>query len=179
MTLSCTDGLVTFLNLSPYDWRTLGYHFATDHRLVGDKAPINHRLIADQSQTGRLYIAKIPALFVVKPMAIPSETDLRLTQDLSETSRRTVKPLSDQISRGQSSVHAQRQLATNLVRRQVGDLLVTSTYSETFDTFLRLSILLVAKRSHRSRKLCVTGFRTQGFFIRTAKNLIRLGGCPG
>ena len=54
-------------------------HFATYRRLVGDKAPIDHRLIADQSQIGRRYIAKIPALFVVKPIAAPSETDLRLT----------------------------------------------------------------------------------------------------
>ena len=54
-------------------------------------------------------IAKIPALFVVKPIAAPSKTDLRLTQDLFETSRRPMKPLSDQISRGQSFVHAQKK----------------------------------------------------------------------
>ena len=79
MTLSCTDRSVTFVNPSPNDWRTLGNHFATARRLVGNKAPIDHRLIADQSQIGRRYIAKIPALFVVKPIAAPSETDLRLT----------------------------------------------------------------------------------------------------
>ena len=79
MTLSCADRSMTFVNPSPIDWRTLGNLFATDCRLVGDKAPIDHRLIADQSQIGRHYIAKIPALFVVKPIAAPSETDLRLT----------------------------------------------------------------------------------------------------
>ena len=79
MTLSCADRSVTFVNTSPNDWRTLGNDFATDRRLVGDKAPIDHRLIADQSQIGRRYIAKILALLMVKPIAAPFETDLRLT----------------------------------------------------------------------------------------------------
>ena len=61
MTLSCADRSVTFVNLSPNDWRTLGNLSATDSRLVGDKAPIDNHLIADQSQIGRRYIAYIPA----------------------------------------------------------------------------------------------------------------------
>ena len=135
MTLSCTDRSVTFVNPSPNDWRTLGNHFATDRRLVGDKAPIDHRLIADQSQIGRRYIAKIPALFVVKTIAAPTETDLRLTEDLFETSRRPMKHLSDHISRGQSFVHAQKtardQCGPATDRRPFGD------FNKTFPRSLR------------------------------------------
>ena len=79
MMLSCADRSVTFVNQSLNDWHTGGNHFATDFRLVGDKAPIDHRLIADQSQIDHRYIAKIPAPFVVKPIATLSETDLQLT----------------------------------------------------------------------------------------------------
>ena len=42
-------------------------------------SPIDHRLIADQSQIGRRYIAKISARFVVKLIAAPTKTDLRVT----------------------------------------------------------------------------------------------------
>ena len=83
MTLSCADRLVTFVNPSPNDWCTLGNHFATDRRLVGDKAPIDHRLIADQSQIGRRYIAKIPHSF-------RGETDRRTVGDRSASN---IRPL--------------------------------------------------------------------------------------
>ena len=79
MMLSCADRSVTFVNPLPNDCRTLGNHFATVHGLVGDTALIDYRLIPDQSQIGHRYTAKIPTLFVVKPIAAPSETDLRLT----------------------------------------------------------------------------------------------------
>ena len=101
MKLSCADRSVALVNPSPNDWRTLGNHFAIDRRLVGYKVPIDHRLIADQSQIGRRYIAKIPALFAVKPIAAPSETVSLLCM-------------------------LKRHLATNLVRRPIGDLLATS-----------------------------------------------------
>ena len=132
MTLSCADTSVTFVKPSRNDWRTLGNHFATDRRLVGDKAPIDHRLIADQSQVGRRYIEKIPAFFVVKPIAAVSETDLRLTEDLFETSRRPMKPLSDQISRGQSFVHAQ-----NTARNQFGPATDRRPFGDFNKTFPR------------------------------------------
>ena len=90
------------------DWHSLGNHFATDRRLVGDKALIDHRLIADQSQIGRRNIAKIPALLLVKLIAASSETDLQLTKDLFETSRSPMKPLSDQISCSQHTCDLSR-----------------------------------------------------------------------
>ena len=70
-----------------------------------------------------------------------------------------MKPLSDQISRGQSFVHAQKTvhdqfgLATN--QRHLGD------FKKTFPRPLRplcdCPFILVAKRSHCNGKLCVTG----------------------
>ena len=56
----------------------IGARLETTLQLIADKAPIDHRLIADQLQIGRRNTAKIPALFVVKWIATPSETDLRL-----------------------------------------------------------------------------------------------------
>ena len=69
-----------------------------------------------------------------------------------------MKLLSDRISRGQSFVHAQKtvrdQFGPATDRRPFGD------FSKTFPRPLRplcdCQLFLVAKRSHRSRKLCVT-----------------------
>ena len=125
MTLSCADRSVTFVNPSPNDWRTLRNHFAIDRRLI-DKALIDHRLIADQSQICRRYIAKILALFMMKPIAAASETDLRLTHDLFETSRNQWNLWAAKLVAVSLLYMLKRQLATNLVRRPFGDLLATS-----------------------------------------------------
>ena len=68
-----------------------------------------------------------------------------------------MKPLSDQISRGQSFVHGQKTARDQFVqatdRRPFGD------FNKTFPRPLRPlcdCVFLVAKRSHRSRKLCLS-----------------------
>ena len=60
-----------------------------------------------------------------------------------------MKPLSDQISRGQSFVHTQKT-----VRDQFGPATSVKPFR---DLSAIIIFFLVAKRSHRSRKLCVTG----------------------
>ena len=133
------------------DWR---YRSPT-----GDQAPIDRRLIADQSQIGRCYTAKIPALFVVKPIAAPSEIDLRLTYDLFETSRPPIKPLSDQISHGQSFMHAQKtaheQFVPTTDRRSFGD------FNESFPRPLRPLCdchFFFGRKAITTQSHCVTEF---------------------
>ena len=114
MTLSCADWSVTFVNPSPNDWRMLGNHFATNCRLVNDKVPIHHHLIANQPQIGHCHIAH----------------RWRAICDQHKTS---LRPLGDQWNLWATKLVAvslfctlKRQLATNLVRRPIRDLLVTS-----------------------------------------------------
>ena len=136
LTQSCPDRSVTFVNTSPNDWHMFGNQFATDRWLM-----------ADQSQIGCATLWRFPPF----SWSNRSPHHRRPIWNYHKTS---LRPLGDQWNLSATKLVA----VIFFCMWPIGDLLAPSIkpFRDLWDC-LRLSILLVAKWSHRSSKLCVTG----------------------